>query len=53
VAGAEGSYENLTSGQDIVIVHINSQQLGLNAQDLHKIKHIKVLAWMGKQPQKL
>lgn len=39
---AEDYCETLCSGYDRAIVHRNSQQLSLRAQDLHKIKPLKI-----------
>lgn len=37
---------NLSSGRDRASVHTNSQQLQLHAQDLHKSRPVKMLAWL-------
>lgn len=42
LAGGEESYELLISGYDVVDVHISSQKLCLPAQDLNKIKPVKI-----------
>ncbi|KAL6040806.1 hypothetical protein STEG23_037435 [Scotinomys teguina] len=51
VEDKEKYYEIPTSGHDMAVIHISFQQLWLSEQDLHKIKPVKISAWIGAGPQ--